>query len=198
MSRPLLSILTAACWERADKVRILRDELKSQIDQCPPGTVEHLILLDNRTRSVGLKRQALLDSALGDYVAFVDDDDWIAQDYVFALLAGIESGADVITFEQQVHVNDHCNKVIMHLGAEDEVWKPGVAVTHRNAWQVCAWKRTIAQRGLFPDIMDGEDLAWLRQIRPFAKTEHHIPAILHTYCFNSAQTLATGKTAPGS
>ena len=191
-----LSILTPACWERADKLRTLRDELKSQIDQCPPGTVEHLVLLDNRTRSVGLKRQALVDAAIGDYIAFVDDDDWIAQDYVPSLLSGIESGADVITFEQQVFVNEHQNKVIMHLGAEDEVWKPGVAVTNRNAWQVCAWKRSIAKIGVFPDIMDGEDHAWLRQIRPFAKTEHHIPHILHTYRFNSAQTLATGKVSP--
>lgn len=190
-----LSILTPACWERADKLRTLQLELKSQIDQCPPGTVEHLVLLDNRTRSVGLKRQALVDAALGDYIAFVDDDDWIAQDYIPALLSGIESGADVITFEQQVYVNDQQGKVVMRLGAEDQVWKPG-RITQRNAWQVCAWKRSIAEIGVFPDIMDGEDLAWLRQIRPFAKTEHHIPSILHTYRFNSESTFATGKNSP--
>lgn len=196
MSRPLLSILTPACWERADKLRILRDELASQIIQHPASSIEHLILLDNRTRSVGLKRQALVDAALGDYIAFVDDDDWPAQDYIPALLSGIESGADVITFEQQVYVNDQQGKVVMHLGAEDQVWKPG-RITQRNAWQVCAWKRSIAKIGIFPDIMDGEDLAWLRQIRPFAKTEHHIPSILHTYRFNTTTTLASGKQTPG-
>ena len=190
-----LSILTPACWERADKLRTLQLELKSQIDQCAPGTVEHLVLLDNRTRSVGLKRQALVDAAIGGYIAFVDDDDWIAQDYIPALLSGIESAADVITFEQQVYVNDQQGKVVMHLGAEDQVWKPG-RITQRNAWQVCAWKRSIAEIGVFPDLMDGEDHAWLRQIRPFAKTEHHIPSILHTYRFNSESTLATGKNSP--
>ena len=190
-----LSILTPACWERADKLRILRDELKSQIDQCAPGAVEHLVLLDNRTRSVGLKRQALVDAALGDYIAFVDDDDWIAQDYVPALLAGIESGADVITFEQQVYFNDQQGKVEMKLGQKDEVWKPG-RVTRRNAWQVNAWKRPLARQCLFPDMMDGEDHRWCLQMRHLAQTSHHIPRILHTYRFNSKQTLASGKDSP--
>ena len=190
-----LSILTPACWERADQVRKLRDELQSQIAQMPAFTVEHLVLLDNRTRSVGLKRQALADAALGDYIAFVDDDDWIAQDYVPSLLAGIESGADVITFEQDAFVNGQHGKVVMKLGQKDEVWKPG-RTTRRNAWQVCAWKRSIAQQCLFPDMMDGEDVRWCRQARHLAQSSHHLPQILHTYRHDAAQTLATGLAAP--
>lgn len=190
-----LSILTPACWERLDQLAQLRAELKSQIDQVAPFAVEHLVLLDNRTRSVGLKRQALVDAALGDYLAFVDDDDWIAQDYVPALLAGIESGADVVTFEQDAFVNGQHGKVVMKLGQRDEVWKPG-RTTRRNAWQVNAWRREIAQQCLFPDLMDGEDLRWCKQARHLAQTSHHLPHILHTYRHDSQHTLATGKSAP--
>jgi glycosyltransferase involved in cell wall biosynthesis len=190
-----LSILTPACWERLDQLSQLRAELKSQIDQVAPFTVEHLVLLDNRTRSVGLKRQALVDAALGDYIAFVDDDDWIAQDYIPSLLAGIESAADVITFEQDAFVNGQHGKVVMQLGQQDEVWKPGLT-TRRNAWQVNAWRREIAQQCLFPDLMDGEDLRWCKQARHLAQTSHHIPRILHTYRFEAGKTLASGHTRP--
>lgn len=196
MSRPLLSILTPACWERGSGV-LLRDEIKEQIDRMnDPCCVEHLVLLDNRTRSVGLKRQALLDSALGDYIAFVDDDDLVSIDYIEQITAMIQlTDADVITFEQDAFYNDLHSKVIFNLDTPDEPYNPG-GITQRNIWHVCAIKRTIAQRGIFPDIMDGEDLAWCQQIRPFLRTQHHIPRILHTYRFNATTTLASGKNNP--
>lgn len=192
---PTLSILTPACWERLDQASLLRQKIRSQI--IDPSTVEHLVLLDNRTRSVGLKRQALIDSALGDYIAFVDDDDDISATYINELLNAIAlSRADVITFEENAFVNDTQGKVIFHLHQGDEPFKPG-RITQRDAWHVCAWKREIAQQCLFPDLMDGEDLQWCLQARTLAKTEHHIPRILHTYRFNSTTTLASGKTQPG-
>ena len=190
-----LSILTPACWERKEQLLKLRDEIASQIAQCEPFTVEHLVLLDNRTRSVGLKRQALVDAALGDYIAFIDDDDWVAQDYVPSLLAGIESGADVITFDQDCRVNGKQGKVVMKLGQGDEVWKPG-RITRRDAWQVCAWRREIAQQCVFPDMMDGEDIRWCRQARRLARSGHHLPQILHTYRHDSTRTLASGVESP--
>lgn len=190
-----LSILTPACWERIDKCRELRECLAAQIAKQPKGTVEHLVLFDNRTRSVGLKRQALIDSAIGDYVAFVDDDDAVSPDYVEALLAGIASGADVITFEQDAYVNGKHGKVVMKLGQKDEVWKAG-RITKRDAWQINAWRRELANLCVFPDIMDGEDLRWSRQMRHHAQTSHHIPRVIHTYRFNSAETLASGKAGP--
>jgi len=190
-----LSILTPACWERLDKCRELRECLAAQIAKQPKGTVEHLVLFDNRTRSVGLKRQALIDSALGEYIAFVDDDDTVSPDYIEALIIATASKADVITFEQDCYVNGKHGKVVLKLGQKDEVWKPG-RITKRNAWQINAWRREIAKQCMFPDLMDGEDLSWSRQMRIHAKTSHHIPRILHTYRFDSSETFATGKTAP--
>lgn len=190
-----LSILTPACWERIDKCRALRDEILAQIEKQPKGTVEHLVLLDNRTRSVGLKRQALVDSALGDYLAFVDDDDTVSEDYIQSILEGIETGADVVTFDQHAFVNGEFGKVVMKLGQRDEVWEAG-KTTLRNAWQVNAWRREIAKECVFPDMMDGEDLRWSHQARHLAKTSHHIPRILHTYHHDTAKTLASGKDGP--
>ena len=44
--------------------------------------VEVLTELDDGTRSIGEKRNALVESAGGEYVCFVDDDDMVSSDYV--------------------------------------------------------------------------------------------------------------------
>src|SRR5262252_6316020 len=70
--------------------------------------VEILCFLDNRARTVGEKRQALLDMAGGEYIAFVDDDDDVAEDYVDRLLECIQHnrGVDVIAFDLERRLDD--------------------------------------------------------------------------------------------
>ncbi len=77
-------------------------------------------------------------------------------------------------------------------------WTPPAAITSSSAvfkrapWHVCAIRRELAVKGIFPDINDGEDRAWLEQVRPHLKTETHIDAVLHHYRFDSKLTAATG------
>jgi len=66
-------------------------------------------------------------------------------------------------------------------------------VTLRNAWHICAWRRDMAVTARFPDIMDGEDWEWARQLCEQAKHEHHINKVLHYYFFRPTETEATGK-----
>ena len=84
----LLSILTPAVPSRFGQIEKLMLELHRQIRDLP---VEHLVLLDNKRRTVGEKRDALLRAARGEYISYVDDDDYVSNDYVFSLLAAIES-----------------------------------------------------------------------------------------------------------
>jgi hypothetical protein len=92
----ILSILTPTIPSRmySDKGYTMELEcLQQKIERQIGGqAVEHLILSDNRKRSIGAKRQALLDIARGQYIAFVDDDDDIADGYVEELLAAAASG----------------------------------------------------------------------------------------------------------
>lgn len=103
MTTPILSILTPAVPSRLDQLATLCDEIARQIGDQP---VEHLVLLDNKKRTVGEKRDALLRMARGQYVAFVDDDDDISRDYVSRILTAAETRPDVITFKQHAKVNE--------------------------------------------------------------------------------------------
>src|SRR3990172_4807579 len=63
--------------------------------------VEILSLFDNKHRSVGHKRQALIDLAQGEYLTFIDDDDRIAQTYVRDILEALYTNpnADCVVYD---------------------------------------------------------------------------------------------------
>lgn len=190
----LLSILTPAIWSRLQQSSDLEEEIRTQIALLDAPPVEHLVMLDNKTRTVGLKRQALLDSALGDYIAFVDDDDLISDDYVEQILAVIKtSRPDVITFRQRAEINGKVGHIDFRADAtEDLPWAEGQTVI-RPPWHVCAWRRELVKDCIFPDINDGEDRLWCLQARPKIRTHVHLNAVLHTYRFDEKTTAATGR-----
>jgi len=184
----LLSVLTPAVPSRWAQLQKLSDELARQIGDKP---VEHLVLMDNKRRAVGEKRDALLRASRGQYVAYCDDDDWVRDGYVDEILRAIQSnpGVDVVTFSQHSQVNEHTSEVQFQLGNPNHPFNPG-GITLRNAWHVCAWRRGLAVQSFFPASNYGEDWAYASRLCAVAKTSFHIPYILHEYHHSSATTEA--------
>jgi glycosyltransferase involved in cell wall biosynthesis len=184
--KPLLSILTPTIPGREKQVADLALKIQSQIGDLP---VEHLALSDNRSRTIGAKRQSLVDIARGKYIAFVDDDDDISSDYVSCLLDAIQTGADVITFRQLAIYNGLESEIVFGMNNQDEPFNPG-GITLRAPWHVCAWRREAVADCLFSESNYGEDLVWCKQARLHAKTGFHIDRILHTYRHDATTTAA--------
>lgn len=183
----ILSILTPAVPSRMAQLEKLCAELARQIGTLP---VEHLVLLDNKRRTVGEKRDALLRMAHGQFVAFVDDDDWVTPDYTSSLLSAAKENPDVITFEQTATVNGKAGKIQFHLGSVNEPFKPD-EITRRNAWHICAWRRSVAILSHFPASNYGEDWAFAGPLCALpGMTETHVPRVLHFYQHSTATTEA--------
>jgi glycosyltransferase involved in cell wall biosynthesis len=182
----ILSILTPTIPGREKQLKSLQASIEEQIGN---HAVEHLILSDNRKRSIGAKRQALLDIARGQYIAFVDDDDDIADNYVEELVNAAASNADVITFLQGASYNGQQSVVDFQLGQGDQYFNPG-GITIRDAWHVNAWRRSRVAHCQFGESNYGEDLTWCQQARRMAQTTVHIPKILHFYRHDAAITAA--------
>ena len=191
--KPTLSILTPTIPGRERKLQALQRRIEEQIGE---QAVEHLILSDNRTRTIGAKRQALLDIARGQYIAFVDDDDDIADTYVAELLTAIETGADVITFRQQAIYNGLESEIHFGLNNQDEAFNPG-GVTLRAPWHICAWKRERVDECLFGESNYGEDKVWCLQARKRIRTGYHIDSVIHTYRHDAATTAAPEPSRQG-
>jgi len=199
----LLSILTPSVPGRLESVTKLVRNLHGQIADRP---VEHLVFIDNKRRTIGAKRQTLLEMARGDYLVFVDDDDHVAEDYVTRVLQEIapimtfivrEDGTgstskaqpppDLIVYPIHVRIN----------GEQDGIVEPSIKyvpknpgdplepycppVTCRPPHELCVWRRAIALRGEFPDISGGEDFIWARQLWPLVKVERRIDKVLYFY-----------------
>lgn len=181
-----LSILTPTIPGRESQLAALQSKIRIQ----PGGDhIEHLVLCDNRARSIGAKRQALVDIARGDYIAFVDDDDDISDNYLAEILNATQTGAGVITFRQRAIYNGLESEVHFGIKHQDEPFQPG-GVTLRAPWHVCAWKRDLVAGCLFGESNYGEDLIWCKQARLRVKTGYNIPKILHTYRHDAATTAA--------
>jgi hypothetical protein len=188
----LLSILTASIPERADKLEMLTAKITAQIGDLP---VEHLVFLDNRKRTIGAKRDALLRIARGTFIAYVDDDDTVSTDYVASLVEAIKTTAspthqvDVITFAQFARVDEACAKIVFGLRKQNQPFVPDTEV-QRAAWHVCAWRRSVAILSHFPESNYGEDWAFAEPLNRIARASIHLDKVLHYYRFNSATTAA--------
>ena len=192
----LLSILTASIPERSGQRAILAEKIAQQIGDLP---VEHLSFIDNRKRTIGAKRDALLRIARGTFIAFVDDDDTVSPDYVASLVDAIKIAiaptassndqVDVITFAQFARVNEAAAKIVFGLRQENQPFIPDTEVL-RAAWHVCAWRRSVAICSHFPESNYGEDWAFAGPLNRIARASIHLDKVLHYYRFNSATTAA--------
>ncbi len=191
--RPILSVLIASVPSRREMAWALFDKISAQAGSEPSGAVEILLFLDNKKRSVGLKRQALVDIAAGQYIAFVDDDDDVADDYVSSILEARNSTSDtvdVITFDTLVRINDGPVVACQHeLGFQDEQYSPGGF--KRSPWQMHAWRKSLARRVRFPDKNNAEDAPWVSEMVKLARTQTKIDKALYFYRYDDAKTEAS-------
>jgi hypothetical protein len=193
---PVLSILIPSIPSRVEKYLLpLFKKLEGQAENRP---VEILSLLDNKKRSIGLKRQSLVSEARGEYITFVDDDDDVSDDYVDQILrarAGALFAPDVITFDQVSSIDGKPFKVSFGLNNVNqeagwlEVDKKYRDI-QRRPFHVCAWRRAIADGLEFPDASYGEDWYWAENMCKRAMTEIHIDSVLHFYRFDNKVTEA--------
>jgi glycosyltransferase involved in cell wall biosynthesis len=178
----------------------LYNKIQSQIDCLEnPKDVELLCFIDNKRRSIGYKRESLVYIARGNYLAFVDDDDDVEDHYIKKAIEAIDNSndVDVITFKEKVFINSSGPFFLtFQLGypVNDAVQKPDAK---RPPWHSCFWKRRIAQSCHFPDLMDGEDWAWVSQLNNLAKTSYHIDNFMKTYRWDENITEATGPKSIG-
>lgn len=68
-------------------------------------------LINQENQGVSIARNTGIDAATGDYVTFVDPDDWVSSDYLDIIHSQIASGEDVIVFGYK-NIHTHDNSVL--------------------------------------------------------------------------------------
>jgi hypothetical protein len=195
----VFSILIATISEREAQFRTLLEYLQNQIKQAGLiNEVEILFHQDDRVVPVGLKRTMLIRTAAGKFSAFVDDDDWVAPDYVSKIVTTIKDNPDIdvigirgILEYAPSHPN---NKPFIHSIAYqtygEEIEKFTRPPNHLNPI-----RREHIATYTFNTINVGEDFDFAMNLvkKGCLKKEVLIPDIMYTYRFN-VNTSATQDT----
>jgi glycosyltransferase involved in cell wall biosynthesis len=180
---PTLSILLATVVGRA----ALFEKLHAHIlAQCEGKPVEVLVDCDNKEVSIGAKRQRLLEKAAGDYIVYIDDDDWCADSYVDDILAALATSPDCVGFLITCTTNGK-NPVKAIASMRYKEWaenRDGYAHL-RSPYQKTPVKREIALKVGFPDLRYGEDRVYSRGITKLIQTEVFIPSVQYFYRYKS-------------
>lgn len=182
-----LSILIGTVKERQDLFDKLQEHIEKQISG-RSQSVELIFISDNKEISIGSKRQMLLDLAKGDYVVFIDDDDWVSDTYVTDILSAIATNPDCVGFDI-LCTTDGQDKQLARASMQYK-WADNVDGFRyvRKTYHKTPVKREIALAAGFEDLRFGEDYNYSMRLK--VKTEVLIPKVLYFYRYTTNQTHA--------
>lgn len=176
---PRLSILLCTVISRADLFAKLHAHVLAQASGKP---VEVLVACDNKEISIGKKRQNLLEQATGDYIAFIDDDDWVSDHYVDKILAALETSPDCVGFLITCTTNGKDPRSAITSMRYREWGERIDGYAHvRSPYQKTPIRREIALKVGFPDLRYAEDRVYSRGVTALIKTEAFVNEVLYFY-----------------
>jgi len=171
-----ISILTVTVDSRKDVFQNLARVLRAQSN----GEVEMLANSDNGSKSIGQKRNELLQAAKGDYVVFVDDDDMVSPFYTFGILEALKSNPDCCGIEGIITLRNIGPKKFIH-SIQYQDWFENDDIYYRCPNHLNPIKREIALDTMFPDKSWQEDKAFSEALKGKLKTEVYIKGPIYYY-----------------
>lgn len=180
-----LSILIPSLTNRKKFLNQILISLEAQLID----GVEVCINIDNGQKSVGQKRNELLKAANGKYVAFIDDDDYISDDYVSLVLNAVKDGCDVVGMHllmtrkemQETEERTYHSLKYKHWYDEPDPDRKGKRRYFRNPNHLNPVKRELALAVGFPELDHGEDHDYSKRLLPLLKTEVYIEQPIYYY-----------------
>lgn len=159
------------------------------INQIKGREVEILHSHDKRQldggRSTGFRRQQLLECAMGDYIAFIDADDWVNDWYIDEMLNACSSGADCFAINGIMTTNGlHETKWFISKDYQNHDRVEGnKTVYYRRTNHITGVKRSVALAAGFPDKSNAEDKFYSDKL--ILRSEFKIERPMYWYRFST-------------
>jgi len=184
----LLSLLIPTLSSRTEQCLSLVDMLLDQVERGNYiGLVEVVTLYDGGEKSIGTKRNELIQMAKGKYVAFIDDDDTIAVNYIDLIMEGIAHDVDCCSLRGVITWNGENPELFEHsirYGAYSTTSNEIRYERYPNHLNTIN-RKSIANQFQYPEVSHGEDTEFATKVfqSGLIKTEHYIDAVLYHYKF---------------
>lgn len=163
-----LSVMIPTLRGRAKMLAGVLAELNRQIDALPePIWAEIVLDIDDGETSTGLKRNRLVEKAVGRYVAFVDDDDMVDENYVRLIVDAVRAdpSLDCIGMTGRM-TTDGANPVSFRHTVQNQGWfQSADGVYQRSPNHLNPVRRDLALKVKYPDTRWQEDFAWSEGMR---------------------------------
>lgn len=183
----ILSILICTLEDRLSSFMKLLRELHNQIHEAElQNEIEIESESDNGEMSIGKKRQKLLNRAKGDFIVFIDDDDYIMPSYIAEIAKAIKENpdADCIGIEGCITFNG-INRKHWKISKDFGSWYEKDGVYYRTPNHISPVRREIAMKAGFIPANWSEDYEYSKAILPHLKKEAYIPKELYHYNYQS-------------
>ena len=173
------SVLIPTIPGREQALESLLSGIREKVARLAPHLrVEYCVNFDRREKSIGRKREELLQGAKGKYMSFIDDDDQITDDYVEDLRATIAGGFHVMRLRGQIQQYTFTHSTEISLTSPMAIGSVFVRPpNHLNPMLA-----DVAKLLHFGDAVRGEDLDWTIRLakRGFLETEYRSdPSRIH-------------------
>lgn len=179
------SILIATQGKRADRFAELLESLMPQV----PPDVEVVALWNNGEKPLGEYRATLLESAKGDYVSFVDDDDQVPDYYVSKVLPLLD-GVDYVGWRMQLFISGRKQKPTYH-SLKYGGWSDDNKGYYRDLSHLNPIKRELALLVDYRTVGWPDDLNWADQLRKtgLVRTENVIAESMYSYFWDPTDSV---------
>lgn len=189
-SSPTWDILICSIEHRTGMLTDLLAELKRQ--KIPGFGVR--VFRDNLETEYGTKCQRLLESSTADYVSFLDDDDWVVEDFVKTIMKTLrEQQPDYVGFRVLYTEDGNPQLPVIH-SLQYGGWQNQPDVLIRDIVHFNPIRRDLAARS-FWEGGDGADARWAGRLRELGcvKTEVFIDREMHHYRHRSWDTFTASS-----
>ena len=179
-TEPKISLLIC---HKQDRLKLL-NRLMATLSTQDLNGVE--LLVDGNDGTVGEKRNRLLQKAKGKYIAFIDDDDFVSDDYIYHLMQGVDSDVDCCSLVGEISFDGKNPKKFIHSIKYNSYFEKN-NVYFRPPNHLNMIRSSIAKQFKFPEKNHGEDTAFAMQIcyANVLRTEHEINSTIYYYDFKS-------------
>jgi glycosyltransferase involved in cell wall biosynthesis len=159
-----LQILIPTLEARRPMLDKLHEELSCQIVKHKlEKEVGISIFSDAGELHIGKKRNTLIEKSEAEYVCFLDDDDWVDENYVYIQHWGCTKGNDCVELRGIYTQNGHNPTPFIHSLKYDRYFGKG-GTYYRPPNHLNAIKRELILPFKFPEISFGEDTDWAMRV----------------------------------
>jgi glycosyltransferase involved in cell wall biosynthesis len=175
--------------ERQNELKKLINELHRQISKnYAEEIIEIIVDTDNMIKSVGQKRNDLIEKARGEFICFIDDDDFISENYLSTILYHLNSGIDILLIAIE-HIENGVNKPKIIPSLYIDNLNTGEAVFKTNHFHLCPHKKSIARNVLFECVNFAEDMLYSQKMVKYINIYYLIYEPIYIYFDNLEKSL---------